>query len=232
MSTSAEFSSKMAAIKLAMEREEWARAIHDLENIGTIPDKFFAVVSNILFHLYISRNQHEKLARLSPTFDSAKSKDTVSALLLFRDRELGYSIALPDGWDLASWENAVEQHALAGQFEPVELQLCLYFLSILNRPRLLALLHFLAIEAGGTLNSESVEVVLRCYLRNGWFEPARRFLWTHNLNDIPFQRFDFIIDRAEKGATEIPRSHDKFLGFLHHRFGSTLPDGIPDFTST
>jgi len=231
MSTSAEFSSKMAGIKLAMEKEEWAQAIHDLENIGSIPDKFFAVVSNILFHLYISRNQYGKLACLSPNFDPAKSKDAVSALLLLRDRKLGYPIQPPDGWGLADWENAIEKHALAGQLEPTELQICLYFLSILNRPRLLGMLHSLAIEGGMNLNSESIEVVLRCYFRNGWFEQARRFLWTHNLNDIAFQRFDFLIDRAEKGATEIPESRDKFLGFLRHRFGSSLPDKIPDFPS-
>ena len=99
MTSSADFQSKLASIKLAMERDEWARAIHDLESIGPIPYKFLPIASNILFFLYISRNQYEKLVRLSERFDFAKSKDSVSALLLFRDKQLNYPVKLPSQLD-------------------------------------------------------------------------------------------------------------------------------------
>jgi hypothetical protein len=226
---SAEFSSRMAEIRQAMEREEWTKAIHALENIGTIPDKFFAVVSNVLFYLYISRNQIEKLVPLSSQFDPSKSKHSVAALLLIRDKHLDYSFPLPADWDLEKWEKAIESHALAGVLEPAELQLCLYFLSILNRPRLLEVLHSLSIGAGGNLNDESIEIVLRCYLKNGWFEQARRFLWANNLNNIAFDRFDFLIDRAANAATVMPASTDKFLAFLRYKFGSHVPARLPHF---
>src|SRR5476649_2565538 len=106
MISSADFQSKLTGIKLAMERDEWARAIHDLENIGPIPDKFLPIASNVLFFLYVSRNQYEKLARLSERFDFSKSKDSISALLLFRDKELNYPVKLPPGWTLAALEEA------------------------------------------------------------------------------------------------------------------------------
>ena len=228
MTTPSEFPSKLAEIKSAMEREEWTKAIHELENIGPIPDKLLAVVSNILFYLYISRNQYEKLARLSDKFEPEKSKHGVSALLLFRNKKLGYPLELPKGWDIETWEKAIETHALAGRLEPKELPLCLCFLSLLNRPRLLGMLHARSIEAGGALDNESIEFVLRCYLKTGWFEKARRFVWRNNLNDIAFKRFNFLIDRAEKMATSIPESNDKFLTFLRYKFGTKFPAKIPD----
>jgi hypothetical protein len=229
MTTETEFPAKLAEIKLAMEREEWAKAIHELENIGPLPDKFLAVVFNILFYLYLSRNQHEKLIPLSDRFDPAKSKDAILALLLLRNKKLDYPIGLPKRWDVAAWEKAIETHALAGKLEPKELPLCIHFLSLLNRPRLLEMLHARAVEAGETLDSESIEIVLRCYLRNEWFEKGRRFLWGNNLNNIPFERFSFLIDRAEKGVTAIPESKDKFLTFLRYKFGSEFPAKIPSF---
>ena len=224
MTSTAEFQSKLAEIKLAMEREEWGKAIHELENIGNIPEKFYAVTSNILFFLYISRNQYQKLARLSDRFDFSKSKDSVSSLLLFRDEKLEYPIKLPKKWTVTALEEAIESHAAAGKLEPTELQLCLYFLSLLNRPRLLGTLHALSVESGGRLDSESMEIVLRCYLKNKMFEEARRFIWFNNINGIPFDRFNFLIDQAENSSTPIPESNDKFLTFLRYKFGSQIPD--------
>lgn len=226
------FPSKLNQIKLAMENEEWARAIKALENIGPIPDKFQAVASNILFFLYVSRNLYGKLAPLSGKFDPAKSKDSVAALLLLRAKKLDYPLELPGNWDIAAWEQAVEAHALEGSLEGMELQLCLYFFAFLNRPRLLEKLHALMVEAGGILDSESVEVVVRCYLHNKWFEQARRFIWVNNLNDITFERFNFLVDRAEKAATALPESTDKFLTFLRYKFGPEFPAKIPDFSRT
>ena len=223
MSTQADFPSKLASIKLAMEHEEWGNAMQALENIGTVPDKFHAVVSNILFFIYVSRNQYNKLAPLSERFDPAKSKDCVAALLLYRAKELDYPLELPKSWKPDTWEQAIETHALAGKLESMELQLSLFFLSFLNRPRLLDLLHSLVVESGGLLDSESVEVVLRCYLRNKWYQQARRFIWINNLNNIAFERFNFLVDRAEKSATAIPESNDKFLTFLRYKFGSDFP---------
>jgi hypothetical protein len=231
MITSAEFQSKLAAIKQAMERDEWAKAIHDLENIGPIADKFLPVVSNILFFLYVSRNQFEKLSRFSERFDFSKPKDCVAVLLLFRDKKLEYPIELPRRWTLAALEEAIETHVRAGSLEATELQLCLYFLSFLNQPRLLQTLHALSVEAGGKLDDESTEVVLRCYLKKQWFDQARRFLWFNNLNNIAFERFSFLIDRAEKSATTITESNDKFLSFLRYKFGSEIPPNTPDFNA-
>jgi len=228
MISSAEFQSKLTAIKLAMERDEWAKAIHDLENIGPIPDKFLPIASNVLFFLYVSRNQYEKLVRLSERFDFAKSKDSISALLLFRDKELNYPLELPPGWILAALEEAIETHILAGRLEPTELQLCLYFLSFLNRPKLLQTLHALSVESGAMLDNESIEIVIRCLLKNKWFEQAQRFLWFNILNDVAFERFSFLVDRAENSATSIPKSKDKFLTFLRYKFGSDLPAKVPD----
>ena len=224
MTTSVEFQSKMAEIKLAMEREDWGKAIHDLENIGNIPEKFYGVTSNILFFLYVSRNQFQKLARVSDRFDFSKSKDSISSLLLFRDEKLEYPITLPAKWTLTALEAAIENHAAQGKLEPSELQLCLYFLSLLNRPRLLGTLHALSVESGGRLDSESIEIVLRCYLENKMFEEARRFVWINNLNGIPFDRFNFLIDQAEKSSAPIPEGNDKFLTFLRHKFGSQVPE--------
>ena len=223
MNTAAEFPLKLAEIKAAMEREEWGKAIHDLENIGPIPDKFYAAASHILFFLYLSRNQFEQLSRLSKDFDPARSKDCVSALLLLRDRKLEYRLDLPEDWDIAAWEKAVESHALDGKLEPRELSLCLIFLSFLNRPQLLEKLLSLAVQAGESLDNDSAANVLRCYLKSRWFDQARRFLWINNLNNIAFDRFNFLLDRAEKSATEIPQSDDKFLNFLRHKFGTHLP---------
>jgi len=225
---SSEFPAKLAGIKQAMERDEWAKAIHDLENIGQIPDKFYPIASNILFFLYVSRNQFEKLARLSERFDFTKSKDCVSVLLLLRNKALEYPVELPKRWALDALENSIESHATTGKFEVTELQLCIYFLSFLNRPRLLIILHALFVESGGKLDSESIEIVLRCLLQNNCFEQARRFLWFNVLNDIAFERFNFLIDRAEKSKTAIPESRDKFLTFLRHKFGQDFPAGIPD----
>jgi hypothetical protein len=227
MTTPADFSSKMAEIQRAMEQEEWGKAIHDLENIGAIPDKFYAVASNILFYLYISRNQYQKLGRLGKDFSPAKSKDSVSALLLFRDQQLEYPVELPANWTLDAWEQAIEDHALAGKLEPRELLFCLGFLSFLNRPRLLAMLHLQTVESGGLLDNASIEIVLRCYLESGWFAQARRFLWIHNLNNIAFQRFEFLIDRAEKARVALPESTDKFVNFLRYKFGPEFPAQIP-----
>ncbi len=218
-----EFQSRLAAIKRAMEREEWAWAIDAVEQIGPIPEKAIGIVSNILFYLYVSRNQHEKLSRLSGNFVPGQPKDCVAALLLLRDRHLGYGVQLPAIDKINLWEDAVENHACQGRLELMDLQLCLVFLSALNRPRSLALLHALATEAGGILDNESIEIVLRCYLRNGWFEQARRFLRSNNLNDIAFDRFDFLIDRAANPSTPVPKSNDKFLTFLHDRFGAGTP---------
>jgi len=223
MTTQTEFPAKLADIKLAMEREEWGKAIHDLENIGAMPDKFYAVASKILFYLYLSRNQYEQLARLSGKFDPAKSKDSVFALLLLRDKKLEYPVELPEEWSLGQWEQAIENHALEGKLEPKELSLSLVFLSFLNRPRLLERLLTQAVESGEGLDNESAGVVLRCYLNRKWFAQARRFLWTNNLNNISFERFSFLIDQAEHGATAIPESNDKFLTFLRYKFGSHLP---------
>jgi hypothetical protein len=223
MTAAPDFALKIAEIKDCMEREEWAKAIHDLENIGPIPDKFLSIVSSILFYLYISRNQHGKLGRLSEKFEATKSKHALSALLLFRDRELGFPVDLPKSWKLADWEKAIEVHALAGRLEPKEIPLCLHFLSILNRPRLLEMLHELSVEAGGSLDDESVEIVLRCYLRNNETGKARRFLWNNNLNNVAFERFSFLIDRHEKPGTAIPESNDKFLTFLRNKFGASIP---------
>jgi hypothetical protein len=228
MIPSTDFQSKLAAIKLAMERDEWAKAIHELENIGPIPDKFLPIASNILFFLYISRNQYDKLARLSERFDFSKPKDSVSALLLFRDNALNYPVNLPKNWTLNALEDAIEAHAQTGKLEPTELQLCLYFLSFLNRPRLLQSLHALSVESGALLDDESIEIVVRCLLKNKWFEQARRFLWFNILNDIAFERFSFLVDRAEKSATSVPASKDKFLAFLRYKFGSNFPPTIPD----
>jgi len=220
---SAEFSAKMAAIRRAMENEEWNQAIHELENIGPIPEKFVEVASGILFFLYLSRNRYDKLGPLGPKLDPAKTKDSVAALLLLRNRKLDYPVAPPASWQIESWEQAIEDHARAGRLDPAELSLALHFLSLLNRPRLMELLHSLSVAAGGDLNNESVEVVLRCYLHSQWFQQARRFLWKHNLNDIAYERFNFLIDRAEKGVTAIPESTNKFLDFLRDRFGAELP---------
>ena len=223
MSTSGDFQSRLAQITLAMENEEWGKAIHDLENIGTIPEKFVPVASSILFYLYLTRNQFEKLAKLAPQFNPSRSKDCMGALLLYRDRALDYPVELPAHWDLDVWEKATEEHVRAGRLEPKELPLCVHFLSALNRPRLLEMLHALAIEAGAPLDTESVETILRCYLASGWFAQARHFLWENNLNNIPFERLSFAINRAEKGTMEIPASDDKFLAFLRDKFGGTLP---------
>jgi hypothetical protein len=223
MTTQAEFPSKLAKISDAMEREEWSKAIHELENIGPIPDKFHAVASNVLFYLYISRNQYEQLTRLSERFEPAKSKDCVSVLLLFRDKELEYPVELPKDWTLVAWEKAIESHALSGKMEAKELQLCLFFLSLLNRPQLLGMLLSLSVESGEILDNESITVVLRCYLKRKWFTQARRFLWVNNLNNIAFERFNFLLDRVENNATPIPESNDKFLTFLRYKFGSHFP---------
>jgi hypothetical protein len=227
----ADFPAKMADIRLAMENEEWARAMRELENLGDLPEKFVGAASGILFYLYVSRNQYEKLARLGPRLDPAKSKDAVAALLLLRNQALDYPVDLPSAWKIEEWEQAIENHARAERLDPAELSLCLHFLSLLNRPRLLEILHAQSVAAGAGLNDESISLVLRCYLRNGWFEQARRFLWAHTLNGIAFDRFSFLIDRAEKGATKIPESTDKFLTFLHHRFGTDLPATKPDLTT-
>jgi hypothetical protein len=220
MTTQTEFPAKLAAIKTAMENEEWGKAIHDLENIGPIPEKFYAVASNILFYLYLSRNQFQQLAHISEKFDPAKSKDSVSALLLLRDKKLEYPVELPAGWDVDQWEKAIENHVLAGKLEPKELQLCFFFLSLLDRPRLLEILLPMAVESGENLDNETVAIVFRSYLKNKWFAQARRFLWKNNLNNIAF---NFLIDRAEKSATAIPPSNDKFLAFLRYKFGSHFP---------
>ena len=119
-----------------------------------------------------------------------------------------------------------------GRFDPKELPLCLHFLSLLNRPRLLELLHGLAVEAGDSLNNESIEVVLRCYLRQGWFQEARRFLWINNLNNIALTRFEFLVDRAEKSVRKIPEGDDKFLKFLRLKFGTELPEEMKATVST
>jgi hypothetical protein len=124
------------------------------------------------------------------------------------------------------WEDAIEAHAKAGNLETTELQLCFYFLSYLERPKLLGLLHSLYVEAGGKLDDESIEVVLRCYLKSKWFEQARRLIWFNNLNGITFERFNFLIDRAEKGTTHLPESDDKVLQFLRYRFGEDYPAKI------
>ncbi len=149
-------------------------------------------------------------------------------MLLFRDKALNYPVNLPKNWTLDALEDAIEAHAQAGKLEPTELQLCRYFLSHLNRPRLLQSLHALSVESGAQLNNESIEIVLRCFLKNKWFEQARRFLWFNILNDIAFERFSFLVDRAEKSATSIPASRDKFLAFLRYKFGSDFPATIPD----
>src|SRR5882757_4977667 len=115
MTTQTPFPSKLAEISIAMEHEEWGKAIHALENIGPIPDQFLAVASNILFYLYLSRNQYEQLIRLSERFEPAKSKDCVFALLLFRNKKLEYPMELPKDWTLSAWEKALESHALAGK---------------------------------------------------------------------------------------------------------------------
>jgi len=229
MNITSDFQFKLAGIRLAMERDDWAKAIHSLENIGTIPDKFLAIASNILFFLYISRNQYEKLVRLSERFDFSKSKDSVSALLLFRDKALNYPVELPRTWTLDALEDAIEAHIQAGKLEPTELSLCLYFFSLLNRPKLLQSLHALAVESGAKLDNESIEIVLRCFLKNNWFDQARRFLWFNILNDIAFERFSFLVDRAEKSASAIPESKDKFLTFLRYKFGPNLP--VPEFAN-
>lgn len=223
MQNAAEFQAKLAAIQQAMERDEWARATHDLENFGPIPEKFQAIANNVLFFLYISRNQFEKLARVRDQLDPAKSKDSVAALLLLRDGKIEYPVEIPKRWKVEMWENAIEGHAVAGKLETTELQLCLYFLSYLGRPKLLGMLHARFVETGGKLDDESIEVVLRCYLKHGWFEQARRFVWFNNLNGITFERFNFLIDRADKGTTLIPESDDKFLKFLRYKFGSDFP---------
>lgn len=223
MFNTAEFQAKLNAIHQAMERDEWAKATQALENFGGIPEKFHAITNNILFYLYISRNQFEKLAKLSDRLDPAKPKDSVAALLLLRDKKIEYPIDLPRGWKLDIWEEAVEKHAKAGNLDPTELQLCLYLLSYLERPKLLGLLHSLSVEAGGKLDDESIEVVLRCYLRSRWFEEARRLVWFNNLNGISFERFTFLIDRAEKVATHVPESNDKALQFFRYKFGDQFP---------
>ncbi len=232
MNTETEFPSKLAEIMGAMEREEWAKAIHDLENIGPIPDKFHAIASNILFYLYISRNQYEQFGRISERFEPAKSKDCVSALLLFRDKKLEYPMELPKDWSIATWEKAIESHALRGKMDPKELRLCFFFLSFLNRPRLLEKLLPLSVESGENLDNESISIVLRCYLKCDWFAQARRFLWINNLNNIAFERFGFLIDRAEKSTTAVPESNDKFLTFLRYKFGSHLPAKSSGSSST
>jgi len=221
------FSAKLAEVRSAMEREEWARAIKTMENIGPIPEKFQAVASNILFFLYISRNEYAKLARVAGQLSPQRSKDTVSALLLLRDKALEYPVQLPAKWSVEPWEKAVETHARAGVLEPKEIRLCLFFLSLLNRPALLEMLHFMALGAAEDLDDEVVAVVVRCLIRNGRFDQARRFLWTNNSRGINFTRFSFLIDRAEKGVTAVPESDDKFLRFLRYRFGADVPAPIP-----
>lgn len=212
-----------------MEREEWAKAINDLENIGPMPDKFLPVASNILFFLYVSRNQYEKINRVCERFDFAKSKDCISALLLFRDKHLDYTVNLPKSWSLDALENAIESHAQANLFESTELHLCLYFLSLLDRSKLLVALHAKFVATGGKLDNESIEVVLRSLLKSKMFEPARSFLWFNNLNGIDYPRFSFLIDRAEKSASAIPDSTDKFIGFLRYKFGAELPEPLAHF---
>ena len=221
------FSAKLTEVRTAMEREEWARAIKTMENIGPIPEKFQTVASNILFFLYISRNEFAKLARVSAQFSPQRSKDAVSALLLLRDKALEYPLQLPAKWSLDAWEKAVEAHARAGALETKEIRLCLFFLSLLNRPALLEMLHFMALGAGEDLDDESVAIVVRCLIRNGRFDEARRFVWSNNSRNISFTRFSFLIDRAEKGETAVPESDDKFLRFLRHRFGANLPAQVP-----
>ena len=83
-------------------------------------------------------------------------------------------------------------------------------------------------ESGAKLDNESIEIVLRCFLKHKWFEQARRFLWFNILNDIAFERLSFLVDRAEKAATWIPESRDKFLTFLRYKFGSDFPSKAPD----
>ena len=227
MNSVTDIPAKLAEIKQLMEQEEWTRAIREIENIGTVPDKLLPIVSNIIFYLYISRNEYEKLVRLSDKFEPGKSKHVIAALLLLRDKELGYPVRLPQAWNVETWEAALEDHALAGRLEPKEIPLCLHFLSILNRPRLLELLVGLAIEAGGCLDNDLMEVILRCYTANRWFGEARRLLWAHNTNNVGFERFDFLVDRLENSTAAIPQSNDKFLNFLRHRFGATLPNLQP-----
>jgi hypothetical protein len=221
------FSAKLAEVRTAMEREEWARAIKTMENIGPIPEKFQTVASNILFFLYISRNEFAKLARICGQFTPQRSKDTLSALLLLRDKALEYPLQLPANWSLEAWEKAVEAHARAGALEPKEIRLCLFFLALLNRPALLEMLHFMGLASGEDLDDEVVAIVVRCLVRHRKFAEARRFLWTNNSRNIGFTRFSFLIDRAEKGETAVPESDDKFLRFLRHRFGANLPTPSP-----
>ena len=221
--SSPDFSAKLAEIRFAMEGEEWAKAIALVDGMGAVPDKLLPVIANIFFYLLVSRNEHARLAAGAQKFEATKSKDCVTALLLLRDQELGYAVHLPADWTIEKWEAAVEAHTRAGGLQPKELPLCLHFLSFLNRPRLLELLSAQAVEAGGCLNNELVEVVLRCYLRAGLFAEARRFLWINNLNNIAFVRFEFLIDRAEKAARAIPHSDDKFLRFLRRKFGHEMP---------
>ena len=217
------FSAKLAEVRTAMEREEWARAIKTMENIGPIPEKFQSVASNILFFLYISRNEFAKLARVCSQFTPQRSKDVLSALLLLRDKALEYPLHLPAKWSLDTWEKGVEGHVLAGAFEPKEIRLCLFFLALLNRPALLEMLHFKALTFGEDLDDEVVAIVVRCLIRHRKFAEARRFLWTNNSRNIQFTRFSFLVDRAENGETAVPESDDKFLRFLRHRFGADVP---------
>jgi hypothetical protein len=222
----AAFSAKLAQVKTAMEREEWARAIKLFESLGPVPERLQGVASSVGFYLYVSRNEYAKLARHCGNFQLQLPKDTVSAMLLLRDKALEYPLKLPRDWSLAAWEKAVGTHLASGALEPKEIRLCLFFLSQLDRPALLEELHRAAVTLGEEVDEELSTVVVRCLVRHKKFAEARRFIWINQPRGTSFARFSFLIDRAEKGETAVPESDDKFLRFLKYRFGANLPINI------